>query len=112
MNRNEWKQSERDMALALGGKRVPVTGRGRGNVPDIEHPTFAIEHKAGRVLPERMTEAWKQALAAAAGTDKTPIVTIDHRPGPGRPRQCYVMVRLQDWQAWMGGPVTITEVTE
>lgn len=103
MNRNEWKQSERDMALALGGKRVPVTGRGRGNVPDIEHPLYAIEHKAGKVLSPRLTEAMLQAKAAAVGTSKMPLVTVDHRPGPGKKRQCYVMMTLDDFVAWNGG---------
>jgi hypothetical protein len=101
MNSRAWKQSESDMALALGGRRVPITGRARGESPDIEHTTWAIEHKAGRVLPARLTLAWEQARAAAAGTTKTPLVTIDHRPGPGQPRQCYVMMRLEDFVAWM-----------
>lgn len=47
-SRGTWKKSERDAAETLGGKRIPVTGRHSGDVPDIEHPIFAIEHKYGK----------------------------------------------------------------
>lgn len=102
MNRSTWKQSERDMALALGGKRVPVTGRQRGDVPDVEHPTYAIEHKAGKVMSARMLEAVDQAVAAAAGTTKTPLVTIEQMAGRGHAKRRFVLIRLEDWIAWMG----------
>ncbi len=36
-----WKATERRVAALLGGRRVPVSGRGRGDAPDIAHPWFA-----------------------------------------------------------------------
>jgi hypothetical protein len=33
----DWKQAERRIADLLGGQRIPVTGRQRGDTPDIEH---------------------------------------------------------------------------
>ena len=48
----QWKQIERDWANELIARptnatveRVPVTGRHSGDVPDIQHPYFAIEVK-------------------------------------------------------------------
>jgi len=77
-HRATWKASERRIAEILGGKRVPVTGRERGSAPDVEHEKFAIEHKYGRVLSSRFQTAIEQALAAAVGTDKLPLVTFEH----------------------------------
>lgn len=77
-HRGTWKASERRIAAILGGKRVPVTGRERGSAPDVEHEKFAIEHKYGKVLSTRFQTAIEQALAAAVGTDKLPLVTFEH----------------------------------
>jgi len=53
-----WKATERRIAALLGGRRVPVSGRGRGNAPDIAHPWLALEVKdrpvrEGVVVPPR-----------------------------------------------------------
>ncbi len=103
MKRATWKGIEREWAEALGGKRVPITGRGRGDVPDIEHPLWSIEIKAGRVLPTRLKVAMEQAEAAAVGTTKTPIVGIEHsRPQDPRGSLRYVMMKREDFVAWFG----------
>ena len=61
MSDKTWKNSERKMAEALGGQRIPVTGRIRGSAPDIEHDTFAIEHKYGqKILSSRLKTALDQ----------------------------------------------------
>lgn len=103
MRRETWKSSERRMAKALGGERVPVTGRGRGSAPDIQGTWFLTEHKAGKVLSSRLQLALAQAKAAAVGTGKCPIVTIDHhRAGPKGNIEA-VMMLLDDWLLWFGG---------
>ena len=106
--RGTWKASERRMALALGGRRVPVTGRQRGDAPDVEHPIFAIEHKYGRVLSPRLQMAVEQAVAAACGTSKLPLVTVEHANGRGNANGLYVLMRLEDWIAW-NGPSDVRE---
>jgi hypothetical protein len=45
------KACERNLAELLGSKRVPVSGRARGDTPDIEHPELAIECTSRRRLP-------------------------------------------------------------
>lgn len=112
-SRGRWKQIEREIAEILGGVRVPVTGRGRGSAPDVEHPLWAIEVKAGRVVSPRLRLGMRQAAAAAVGTSKTPLLVIVQslRKGEGEsngkagavPSERYVMMRLSDWVLWMGG---------
>lgn len=108
MNRATWKAIERDWALWLGGRRVPVTGRQRGTAPDVEHPHFAIEVKAGRVLSSRLRLGIGQAMAAAVGTAKTPLLCISQCSGQGKEREHFVLLRLEDFQALtghgLGGP--------
>ena len=47
----DWKQAERRIAKLLGGRRIPITGRQRGDVPDIEHDALSIEVKSRKALP-------------------------------------------------------------
>lgn len=102
----QWKATERFIAAALGGRRVPITGRQRGSAPDVEHPVFAIECKRRSSLyafPKWLTTAFEQAEASAeeiqrnGGGLRTPLVVIEHAHGAGRPRDHYVMLRLNDF---------------
>lgn len=102
MNRSTWKAIERQWALWLGGVRVPVNGRQRGSAPDVEHPLYAIEVKAGKVMSERLREGMAQAVASSIGTGKIPLLCVSHSV-QGRPTEHYVVQRLSDWQAWNGG---------
>ena len=61
----DWKACERRIATFLGGKRVPVSGRTRGDCPDIEHPTLSIECKSRKKLPAWIEDAMNQAEASA-----------------------------------------------
>ncbi len=110
MTRSRWKEIERWWALQLGGRRVPVTGRQRGDAPDVEHPRYSIEVKAGKVLSERLGMGIRQAMAAAVGTQKTPLLCISHSNGQGKASDHYVMLRLNDWMDLMGdGPEDIDD---
>lgn len=92
----------------LGGRRVPVTGRARGDVPDIAHPLLSVEVKERATLPKWLGEAMSQAVASAA-PGQLPAVVLHERgqcfddalvlvplgafvagvlPGLGRPPQC------------------------
>ena len=46
-----WKEVERAVAAKLGGQRVPITGRQRGDAPDVQHPWLSIEVKHRKLLP-------------------------------------------------------------
>ncbi len=77
-----WKKVERAVAKIFGGKRVPVSGRGRGNVPDIDHPIFAFEVKCRPNHPALLRVAMDQAERSAevehdeSGESKLPLVIL------------------------------------
>lgn len=100
-----WKATERFVAAALNGVRVPITGRMRGSAPDIEHPTYAIEVKrrSGSVFPKWLTTAFEQAEASAeeihrrTGEVRTPLVVVEHAHGQGKPKDHYILMHLNDF---------------
>lgn len=94
-----WKSVEREIARRLGGERVPVTGRARGDVPDVITSWCAAEVKYRRKLPLWLIEAVEQAVASAHG-DQLPIVVL-HQHGE-RYDSALVIMRLSDFLEWHG----------
>ncbi len=78
----DWKACERRIAELLGGQRIPVTGRQRGETPDIEHEALSIEVKSRKSLPAWLLDALNQAQAASKEDKKIPVVVLhqDHAP--------------------------------
>lgn len=93
MSRATWKATERAIAARLGGRRVPITGRARGDAPDVEHPTLSIEVKHRASLPEWLVDAMRQARAAAK-PGQTPVVILHELKQ--RHDDDFCMVRLAD----------------
>jgi hypothetical protein len=60
----DWKRTERKIAAQLGGRRVPVTGRARGDAPDVAHDWLAIEVKHKARLPDWLHDAMARGLSA------------------------------------------------
>lgn len=84
MDRSTWKNWERKVAEWFGGnevnaRRIPVTGRQSGDVPDVETIKFAIEVKAGKVVSSRTLKAVDQAKKAGISTGKIPVVVQVHK---------------------------------
>jgi hypothetical protein len=92
-NRDRWKRTERQIAGLIGGQRVPVTGRARGDAPDIAHERFSVEVKERAQLPGWLHDAMAQAVAAARG-EQLPVAIL-HERGQ-RYRECYAVIRLAD----------------
>lgn len=88
-----WKQAERRIASLLGGERVPVTGRRRGDAPDIEHAQFAVEVKHRQSLPSWLMDAMNQADECNPG-DKISVVIL-HEKGKNY-GESLVLLRLSD----------------
>jgi len=97
----DWKHQERRIATLLGGQRVPVTGRARGDAPDIEHGMLSIEVKARARLPALLTKAMSQAVAAVRG-DQIPFVVLHQWGDPWADDM--VVLRMSDWLD-LHGPV-------
>jgi hypothetical protein len=95
-----WKKVERKIAELIGGRRVPVTGRQRGDAPDIAHDWLSVEVKHRRILPDWILDALCQAKASAAGTDKLPIAILHQKH---KPHDCdLVVITLADFRAHFG----------
>lgn len=59
----------------LGGRRNPVPGRARGDLPDGEHERYSVEIKHRKQLPGWVKEAVDQATQSAR-YEQIPIVVI------------------------------------
>ena len=91
-----WKRAERVIAEMLHGKRIPVTGRTRGDAPDVAHPDLSIEVKHWKKIPGKtfMNDAMDQAVKSADDT-QIPIV-VAHSKGQSY-GESMVYIRLDDF---------------
>lgn len=98
-----WKRWELFWASNLGGKRVPVTGRQRGDAPDVAHDRYAIEVKYGKVMSARLQLGMRQARASAVTQPgHIPLLCITQTVAGQRDNEHYVMLALADWQSLTG----------
>ncbi len=97
-----WKATERRIAALLGGRRVPVSGRGRGDAPDIAHPWLSLEVKDRATLPAWLLDALDQAERSATPA-QLPVAVL-HQAGD-RHAAVLVVLRLADFVAWLGAGV-------
>jgi hypothetical protein len=96
----DWKACERRIAELLGGRRVPVSGRTRGDCPDVEHPTLSIECKSRKKLPAWIEDAMNQAEASAKD-GRLPVVVLHEDRAPYA--ESLVVVRLEDFAVHLEG---------
>ena len=94
----DWKKAERRVAELFGGRRVPVSGRTRGDTPDVEHPTLAIEVKSRKQLPNWLEDAIRQAEASAK--DGQLPVAVLHQDGR-KYRDSFVVCRLGNFAGYL-----------
>lgn len=99
MTDKRWKATERKIAALLGGRRVPVSGRGRGDQPDIAHPWLSLEVKDRATLPAWLLDALDQAERSATPA-QLPVAVL-HRAGD-RHDAALMVLRLADFVAWFG----------
>lgn len=97
MSDKPWKRTERQVAEYFGGKRIPITGRQRGDVPDIMHDWLSIEVKHRNDLPKWIFEAMQQAIAAQRN-GQLPIAVL-HQKGT-RHDQNLVVLTAYHFREW------------
>jgi len=85
---------------------VPITGRQRGDTPDVAHPWLSVEVKHRKSLPAWILDAMSQARAAAR-SDQLPCAIL-HESGR-RHDDNLVLVRLGDFREWFGPEVSDDE---
>ncbi len=99
----DWKSCERRVAELLGGERVPVSGRTRGDAPDVLHNSLSIEVKGRKKLPAWIEDAMKQAEASAKD-GQLPVVAL-HQDGR-RYADSLVVLRFEDFSDHLKGSVS------
>src|SRR5437879_6594444 len=93
------KVTERRIAALLGGTRVPVSGRGRGDRPDIRHSWLSPEVKSYATRPPSLHESMAQAKASAR--DGQLSISVLHRSGD-RYTEALVVLTLGDFLDYFG----------
>jgi hypothetical protein len=96
MPEKAWKRCERVIAKYIGGTRVPVTGRSRGDAPDIEHNWLSPEIKyTSGSLPKKWFEARAQAEASSKPRQLPVQIWVEKGMSAG---DAFVMMRLSDFR--------------
>ena len=90
-----WKDNERMIAKYIGGERVPVSGRARGDQPDIKHPWMSIEVKLRMRIPSWIKNGIDQAEKSKVG-HQMPVLII--REKGQRVDDALICVRLKDFR--------------
>jgi hypothetical protein len=91
-----WKRWERQIAKYIGGERVPVTGRQRGDAPDIAHNWLSVEVKyTSNGLPLKWFEARAQSEASAKHSQLPVQIYAENGMNAG---ECFIMMRLSDFR--------------
>ena len=92
-NRQRGKETERAIALLLGGKRI-----GTMCGEDVEHPLWSIECKSRqRFYPLK----WLEQASKHCPPNKTPLVVIHQRHKEYM--DSVVMISMRDWIDLHGG---------
>ena len=93
MSDKAWKACERRVAKYIGGERVPITGRQRGDVPDIKHAWLCPEVKYRQKISKFLHDAMRQAVAAVRGKQMPCVILCEKGQDTG---DAYIIFRLED----------------
>jgi len=94
--RAAWKNWERKVAKYIGGRRVPITGRIRGDAPDIDHAWLSVEVKyTSRDWPQKWYQARAQAEASAQ-PNQLPVQIYTARGM--KVGDAFIVMRLSDFR--------------
>jgi len=94
-----WKRTERAVARRLGGTRIPITGRQRGDAKDIKHPWISCEVKH-RKAPPGWTFLWDAMDQAVQSANKGDLpITVVHKTRVSHDKDMVVMF-MEDFEKW------------
>ena len=97
MSADRWKRQEREIAAALGSKRIPNNGAGQ---PDIRADGWSIQVKTRGKLPAWLWAAVDQARRDAASGERPAVVLSEVTPGKRARR--LVILEFDTWAAEIG----------
>lgn len=95
MAEKSWKRDERRVAELIGGRRVPINGRGQQS--DVTHSMFSVEVKHTERRWGLLDDAMEQAVAASRIEGKIPMVVI-HYANTQTSQSAYVILRMPAFQ--------------
>ena len=96
MSDRAWKKWERKVAKYIGGERVPVTGRARGDAPDIAHAWLSVEVKyTASGMPMKWYQARAQSEASARGNQLPVQIYTEKGMHVG---DAFIVMRLSDFR--------------
>ena len=104
-----WKNVERGIARHLGGRRVPITGRQRGDVPDVSHDWLSIEVKTRKALPQWIKDGMAQAIAARRDA-QLPVLILHQKQQPYL--DSLISMHLRDFLEWFSSPEDLFDIKE
>jgi len=107
MTGQRWKRAEREIAAALGTRRLPNIGRGQ---PDCRAAGVAYQIKTTKALPAWLTAAMAQATRDAV-PGELPAVVLN-QVAQGRRAVRLVVLPLEAWCALIAGGGTAQNCTE
>ena len=81
---------EREVAKALGGKRVGQFG----TKVDVEAGPLRVQTKVGGSYPERL-DRWLREVAVTP--EEVAALVVGDSPGPGKPRRSLIVMDLGDF---------------
>jgi hypothetical protein len=90
-----WKACERRVARYIGGLRKPITGRQRGDAPDVEHNWLGVEVKYRKKLPDWIKDAMSQAKAASRQSQMPVVIICEKGEEIGK---CWILTELGEFR--------------
>lgn len=93
-----WKRNERQIAEYIGGKRVPITGRQRGDAADIDHEWLSVEAKLRQSIPNWILDGMDQAEASQKDSGYLPVLVL--REKGQNVGEALICMRLKDFRNW------------
>jgi hypothetical protein len=98
--RSTWKNWERRVGVALGGRRIPVTGIDRHGA-DVEAGIFNYQLKLRKSLPAWIFD-WLGGICGTSPAGKVGVLVL--RTPRMRDEDALVIVRFKDWVSLHGSP--------
>ncbi len=94
-HRRAWKKNESVIADFIGGERIPITGRQRGDVPDIKHAWLCVEAKLRTKIAGWIKDGMNQAEEAKRGHQMPALIIREKGQKVGDALICF---RLKDFR--------------
>ncbi len=92
---SQWKQTERDVAKVVGGKRYPAN---QGDRVDVESPIYVVQVKERKSLSlEILTQLVEEMELIGKSRGKLGLVAVKVRRGRGKVSPLLIVQSAKQW---------------